>query len=368
MSSPSRTSQGPSTRAVHAGRPAAAQGDAFQPPVTFAAPFHMAGDPESSPYQYGRYGNPTFTALEATLGALEGGQALVFGSGMAAVTAVLARLGAGDVLVLPSDGYFGVRGLEFPGLDVRLVPTDTEAIVAACEGAAIVWVETPSNPKLDLCDIATVAEAAHAAGALLVVLSTTATPLGQQPLALGADLSVTAGTKSLAGHSDLLLGVVAGRDEALMAEVLSYRSHTGAVPGPFEAWLAHRSVATLDLRLGRSSDNAAALAVMLRERDDVAGVWHPGDSPLAARQMTRLGPLVSFDLGTEARASAFIAACALVAEATSFGGVHSTAERRARWGTDDVGPGFIRFSAGIEDEADLLADVAQALDATRDVR
>jgi cystathionine gamma-lyase len=349
-----------STRAVHAGLPPAQDGAPLLPPIVVAAPYHLAGEADASPYNYGRYANPTWTALERALSVLEGGPALVFASGMAAVTAVVTRLRPGEVLVRPSDGYGGTRALDLPGVEVREVATGTAAIVAACEGAALVWVETPSNPLLQVCDIAAVAEAAHAAGALLAVDNTLATPLGQQPLALGADFSVTAGTKSLSGHSDVLLGVVAARDPALAAEVGERRSRTGSIAGPFEAWLAHRSLATLELRLARQSANAVAVARLAEARG--LPVWHPSQSEVAAGQMRHFGALVSFDLGTEARARTFLARAALVAEATSFGGVHSTAERRARWGTDAVGPGLVRLSAGIEDEEDLLADVGAALD------
>src|SRR4051794_4517854 len=193
-----------STRAVHAGLPAPEDGEPLLPPIVLAAPYHLAGEADAAPYNYGRYANPTWTALERALSVLEGGAALVFASGMAAVSAVVARLGPGDVLVRPSDGYAGIRGLALRGVEVRDVPTATAAIAGACDGAALVWVETPSNPLLQVCDIAAVAEAAHAAGALLAVDNTLATPLGQQPLALGADFSVTAGTKSLSGHSDVL--------------------------------------------------------------------------------------------------------------------------------------------------------------------
>jgi cystathionine gamma-lyase len=247
-------------------------------------------------------------------------------------------------------------------VETRLVRTDTDAILAAVEGAALVFVETPSNPRLDLCDVAAVAEAAHAAGALLAVDNTVCTPLGQQPLALGADLAMLSGTKSLCGHSDVLLGAVSARDPERVAALCAWRSQSGAIPGGFDAWLVHRSIATLGLRLERSSANAAALAALLESREDVLEVVHPRGA-LAQRQMAFTGPLVGFTLASAAHAQAFLDACELVAEATSFGGVHSTAERRARWGTDAVPEGFIRFSAGCEEEADLLADVEQALDA-----
>src|SRR3954452_16941867 len=162
--------RGPSTRAVHAGRPAREQGAPLVPPITLAAPYHLQGPADASPYGYGRYATPTWSALEAALAELDGGPALVFGSGMAAVAAVLeAVLQPRDVLVMPSDGYGGIRSLDLPGVRLRPVPTGTPELVAACDGARLVWVETPSNPLLRVCDIAAVADAAHRAGALLAV-------------------------------------------------------------------------------------------------------------------------------------------------------------------------------------------------------
>jgi cystathionine gamma-lyase len=355
---------GPSTRSIHAGVPPGEQGDPLLPGPTLAAPYHLRGDKDAAPYGYGRDENPSWTHLERALGELDGGESTVFASGMAAVTAVLFTvLKAGDVLVACGDGYPGIRGLaaerlEPLGVETRLVPTT--GIADAVDGAALVWVETPSNPRLDLVDIAAAAEAAHAAGALLAVDNTVCTPLGQQPLAHGADFAMLSGTKSLCGHSDVLLGAVSVREPGLAEGLRRWRTLSGAIAGGFEAWLAHRSLATLGLRLERSSRNAAAVADLLRARDDVVEVVFPE----AHRQMAFRGPLVGFSLSSADRAQRFLAACSLVAEATSFGGVHSTAERRARWGTDDVTEGFIRFSAGCEDTDDLLADVAGALDAT----
>jgi cystathionine gamma-lyase len=357
---------------VHAGLPAAEQGEPLVPGPVLAAPFHLRGEKDAAPYGYARDANPTWSLVEAALGELEDAECVLFSSGMAALCAVLEpALGAGDVLVAVRDGYPGVRAVATDrlaprGVEVRFVPTDTEAVVAACSGAKLVWVETPSNPGLDVCDIAAVAEAAHAAGARLAVDNTLATPLGQRPLDHGADAAMYSATKALSGHSDLVLGAVAVRDGDWAAALRGLRSQGGAIAGPFEAWLLHRSLPTLALRLQRQSENALALARMLRERPDVADVRHPGleDHPghaLAARQMRHAGPLVCFTLESAQRAQAFLAALELVAEATSFGGVHSTAERRARWGTDDVAEGFIRFSAGCEDPEDLLADVEQAL-------
>ena len=351
------TDRGPSTRAVHAGLPAPEQGEPLLPGPVLAAPYHLRGPADSAPYGYGRDGNPTWTLLERAIGELDGGETVVFASGMAAVTAVvLPRLRPGDAVVAPSDGYPGIRKLaaeqlEPGGVEVRLVPTDTGAIVEAIPGARLVCVETPSNPGLDVADLDAVAAAAAAAGALLAVDNTLATPLGQRPLDHGADFAMMSGTKSLTGHGDVLLGAVSVRDPDLAAALRTWRSHTGALLGPFEAWLAHRSLATLGLRLERSQANARALAQALAARDDVSGVRWPG-----------VGPVVALVLSSAEHAEAFLDACDLVSQATSFGGVHSTAERRARWGTDDVAEGFVRFSAGCEDTVDLVADVVAALD------
>ena len=353
--------------------PPAEQGAPLQPGPALTAPFHLRGDLDSSSYGYTRDGNPSWSVVEAALGALEEAESVLFSSGMAALCAVLEpALAAGDVLVAVRDGYPGVRTvaadrLASRGVEVRLVPTDTEAIVAACPGATLVWVETPSNPGLDVCDIAAVADAAHAAGSRLAVDNTLATPLGQRPLDHGADAVMYSATKALSGHSDLVLGAVTVRDPEWAQSLRRHRSQGGAIAGPFEAWLLQRSLPTLALRLARQSDNALALARMLRDRRGVSDVRHPGleEHPchaLAARQMLHCGPLVCFTLDGAERAQSFLGALELVAEATSFGGVHSTAERRARWGTDDVAEGFIRFSAGCEDADDLLADVARALD------
>ena len=367
------------TRVVHAGLPAPAQGTPFLPGPTLAAPFHLIGPSDASPYGYGRDANPTWTGYEAALGELEGGEAVLFGSGLAAVAAVLlAMVAPGDVIVVPGDGYPSIRQLALEhlrprGVDVRVVPTDDAAIRAALPGATLVWIETPSNPGLAVLDVAALAAAAHAEGALLAVDNTLATPLLQRPLQLGADLSVASASKALTGHSDLVLGYVAAADPAVIAQLHEWRNLTGAIAGPFEAWLAHRSLATLDVRHERQCANALAIALALNERDDVHDVRYPGlpDDPghtLAARIFggARFGGVLCFDLRTEARAQAFLAAATLIAEATSFGGVHSSAERRLRWAKDDVSPGFIRLSAGIEAADDLVADVCAALDATAD--
>jgi cystathionine gamma-lyase len=353
--------RGPSTRAVHAGLPEPAQGEPFLPGPVFAAPFHLQGEIDATRFSYHRYTNPTWEHLEAAVGGLEGGEALFFASGMAAVTAVaVSALRPGDVLVAPSDAYPGIRAiaaehLEPIGVEVRLVPTDESAVRGALHGATMVWVESPSNPGLEMLDLVLLANEAHAAGATFVVDNTLAGPLRQRPLELGADVSLSSASKSLTGHSDLVLGYVAARERERVDALRAWRSTTGAIPGSFEAWLAHRSLATLGVRLERQERNAAALAEALRARDDVTDVRWPG-----------VGSVLCFTLDGADRAQAFLSATALVAEATSFGGLHSTAERRARWGTDDVAEGWIRFSTGIEDTDDLVADVTAALDAAGD--
>jgi cystathionine gamma-lyase len=352
--------RGDSTRSAHAGLPARADGEPFLPGPTFAGPYHLAGAPDATRFGYGRNDNPTWALLEDALGELEGGLSVVFASGMAAVTAVVVpALRAGDVLVAPSDGYPGIRTigadvLEPRGVEVRLVPTDDAAVRDALAGATLVWLESPSNPGLDVLDVAALAAEARAAGATVAVDNTLAGPLRQRPLDLGAQFSVTSASKHLSGHSDIVLGVVTVADAERAAALRAWRTTTGSIPGPFEAWLTHRSLATLALRLERQEVSAAAIAEWLRGREDVSDVRWPG-----------VGSVVCFDLGSQARAQAFLGASDLVAEATSFGGLHSNAERRGRWGTDAVGPGFIRLNVGIEDVPDLLADLEQALDVSR---
>jgi cystathionine gamma-lyase len=367
---------GDGTRVIHAGEPDSSEGTPIASSPVLASTYRLTGEPAGA-YQYGRLTNPTWTAWESALAELEGGPVVSFASGIAAVSAVLlATLRPDDVLVMADDCYYATRRLAEGvlreiGVTARLVPLASLADAAVLDGARLVWLESPSNPKLDMCDVSAVAERAHAAGALVAVDNTTPTALAQRPLALGADFSVASDTKALTGHSDLVLGHVACASPELAESVRTWRNSTGGVPGVFEAWLARRSLMTLDLRLARQGANAVALAQLLAGRDDVLAVRHPslpGDpsNALATRQLRRPIGLVSFTLADEATADRFLASLRFVATATSFGGLHSTAERRARWGGDDVAPGFVRFSCGCEDTADLLADVAQALDtATR---
>jgi cystathionine gamma-lyase len=364
--------EGDSTRVLHAGQPPLVPGQPFLPGPVLAAPFVL--DPATGGEGidwYGRPHNASRRHLEAAIGALEGGECLAFTTGMAAIGAtLLSLLGPGDTVLLPADGYFTTRAfaraeLEPRGVTVVTVPT--AGPYPSFDGVRLVLLETPANPGLDVCDIAELAAAAHAAGALVAVDNTTATPLGQQPLDLGADLVVASGTKALTGHSDLLLGYVATRDEALLTRLRAWRDQTGGAPGGFDSWLAHRSMATLDLRLGRQSVNARAVAEALATHPAVAWVRWPGrpQDPafeVASRQMARVPGVVTFELADEAAVARFLNASSLIIPATSFGGLHTTADRRAQWG-DDAAPGLVRLSCGIEDAADLVTDILAALDA-----
>ncbi|MGW1609215.1 cystathionine gamma-lyase [Streptomyces sp. NPDC002285] len=371
-----RPSDGDGTRAVRAGLPEPVAYEPTLPGPVFAAHYHLPGEP-TGPYTYGRDENPTWTHLERAIGGLEapgedGVETLVFASGMAATSSVLfSQLRAGDAVVLPSDGYQALplarAQLEAFGIEVRTAPTGGDAQLGVLDGAKLLWIETPSNPGLDVCDVRRLVEAAHARGALVAVDNTLATPLGQRPLELGADFSVASGTKQLTGHGDILLGYVSGRGAEAMAAVRRWRKIVGAIPGPMEAWLAHRSLATLQMRVERQNSTALAVAEALQNWPEELGVRYPGlprdpSHKIASQQMWRYGCVVSFTLPTRARAERFLEALRLVDDATSFGGVRSTAERRGRWGGDAVPEGFIRMSVGAEDPEDLVADVLRALD------
>jgi cystathionine gamma-lyase len=360
------------TRVIKAGLPTPKQGDPFLPGPTFASAFHAAGDPAASPYTYGRYDNPSWARLESALGELEEAEVIVFSSGMAAISSVLGSiLETGDVLLMPSDCYYNTRQvaqqvLPERKIELHLAPTPKMLEAEALEKAKLIWLETPSNPQLDVCDIRSVVSAARRSGAKVLVDNTTATCLGQHPLELGADLSVASGTKMLTGHADLLLGYAATRDSEIAAKIRKWRSLHGAILGPWEAWLAHRSLGTAYLRLERQCSNALEVAGALLRQPRVRNLRYPGlptdpGYKIAAGQMDYFGPVISFELPDRKSAERFLSSCQLIYEATSFGGIHTTAERRARWGGDQIAEGFIRLSVGCEDIADLIEDVNQAL-------
>jgi cystathionine gamma-synthase len=344
----------PATTAVTAGRPPHEPDRPLNEPITMASTYVATGGLE-----YGRYGNPTWTAFEDALGALEGGRCLSFASGLAAVATVLDLVGQGATVVAARHAYNGsvmqLADLEARGrITVRLVDvTDTAAVVEACDDAALVWLESPTNPALEVADIATVAQAAHDTGAYVVVDNTFATPLRQQPLTMGADLVVHSATKFLAGHSDSLLGAVVTTDDQLYDVLKGRRDLVGAVPGTLEAWLALRGLRTLAVRLDRAEGNARVLVERLQEHPAVEEVRYPG-----------FGAVVSVVVaGGAGPADLLVRSTSLWVHATSLGGVESTFERRRRWKTEPatIPEGLVRLSVGIEDVDDLWADLADAL-------
>ena len=345
----------PSTIAVTAGRP---PHDADQPlnvPITMAATYVAGGDLE-----YGRYGNPTWEAFEEVLGKLEGGRCISFASGLAAVATVLDLVGQGAKVVAPRNSYNGtimqLADLEARGrIRTALVDiTDTEAVVAACDDAALVWLESPTNPALEIADIAVIAEAAREAGAYVVVDNTFATPLLQQPLQLGADLVVHSATKYLAGHSDALMGAVVTADDELYGVLKGRRDLMGAIPGTLESWLALRGLRTLHLRVERAQANAQELTRRLAGHPAIGEVRYPG-----------FGAIVSVVLAQGALAADLLThKTKLWVHATSLGGVESTFERRRRWKSEPatIPDALVRMSVGIEDVDDLWHDLTTALD------
>jgi cystathionine gamma-lyase len=369
--SPTDTGQyGDSTRSVKAVRSPAVPGAPVAPSPVFASTYQLPADESAQLDSYGRSSNPTWRQLESALAQLEdAATALVFGSGTAATTVALRALATpGTVLVVPGDGYYQVRRYAAEYLapaGVTVIEADCSSIYQAAAGADLVLAETPANPVLDVIDLCRLATICRRRGARLLVDNTTATPFGQQPLSLGADLVVASATKALSGHSDVLAGYVAGGQSELVGALERERLHAGAILGAFEAWLVLRSLGSAGLRFDRQCANAQALATMLRDHPAVRAVRYPGlpddpAYPVALAQMRRFSCVVSVELADAAAVRALVARSELLIAATSFGGLHTSVDRRARWG-DPVPDGFARIAAGIEDTDDLLADVARAL-------
>jgi cystathionine gamma-synthase len=345
----------PATLAVTAGRPEHLPDSPLNPPLVMASTYVAGGETE-----YGRYGNPTWRAFEDALGRLEGGRALAFSSGLAAVNTVLDLVAIGETVVAPRHCYLGTLAQladmeQRDRLSVRLVDvTDTDGVVQACDDAALLWLESPTNPAMEVADIEAVCKGAHEAGTTVVVDNTFATPILQRPLDLGADVVAHSVTKYLAGHSDVVLGALVARDEATYQAFDRRRRGYGAVPGPFEAWLALRGMRTLALRVERAQDTARDLAGRLRPHPVVQEVLYPG-----------FGGMLSVVVrgGAEA-ADALTRSTSLWVNATSLGGVESTMERRRRWAgePDTIPEGLVRLSVGIEDADDLWRDLSGALD------
>jgi len=368
----------PATATVTAGRPPHTPGAAANPPIVLSSTYRGA-DGQSRPGDpvYGRWDNTTWEAFEAALAALEGGPALAFGSGMAAIAAVLDEVPLGGVVVVPRHAYSGtlaaVQERTAQGrLAVRTVDVaDTAEVLAAAQGADLVWVETPTNPMLEVADLAALTEGAHQAGAAVAVDNTFATPLLQRPLEQGADVVVHSVTKYLAGHSDVVLGATVTADPDLHARLLARRTLGGAIPGPVEAWLALRGLRTLHLRVERAGENAVELARRLSAHPAVLRVRHPSlpDDPghdRAVRLLDGFGAIVGVEVAGGADGAERVAsAVRLWLHATSLGGVESSLERRRRHAAEapTVPENLLRLSVGIEDVEDLWDDLAQALDA-----
>lgn len=360
------------TRVVRAGLAHPENGEPFHAGPVFAAPFHLSGAPADSTFTYGRFHNPTWTNYEAAIAELEGGPVVIFPSGMAASAAVFgAVLRPGQRVVMPEESYYTTRLIAqsyFAAMGVEVVTAKTvgNGLESLLEGATLLWLESPTNPGLDVADIARLSELAHAAGALVAVDNTTPTALCQKPLQLGADFSLASDTKAMTGHADVLMGHVATRDPAWADKIRLWRTQMGVIPGPMEVWLAHRSMGTLHVRLERQCKSAMKVAEFFKAHPKVSGVRYPGlasdaSHEVARKQMMWFGPVISFELADKAASDKFFAASKLVHEATSFGGIHTSAERRARWGADQVSEGFIRFSVGLEDVDDLIEDLRNAL-------
>jgi cystathionine gamma-synthase len=348
----------PATRVVALGREEATPGNQVGAPLVLTSTYHADGATV-----YARQGNPTWTAFEAAVGSLEGGEALVFGSGMAAASAALSLLPPGGTIVASPSVYLGVLAAladrVVAGTAVlRSVDTsDTAAAIAALAGADLVWLESPSNPLLTVTDLPAVLTAARERGVVSVVDNTFATPLLQQPLALGADVVLHSATKYLSGHSDVLLGVLAtprtdpGRTR--YAALAHHRSIAGAVAGPMEVWLALRGLRTLHLRLERAGANAGDLAARLATHPAVERVRYPGFGAMVAIEVA----------GGAAAAERTAAATELWVHSTSLGGVESQLERRRRIPEEPeiVPENLLRLSVGVEDVEDLWADLDRAL-------
>jgi cystathionine gamma-synthase len=366
------------SRLIHAGIERA-QDQPAVPPLVPASIYVSQGTPRPE-RAYGRQGNPGWEALEEALGVLEDAEAVAFASGQAASMALMLTLAEGrDRLVLPADGYYGARVLAGQLRPHGIVPVqadqqDLAAVARELKGdgsaSSVLWAETPTNPLLRVSDLAALAELAVAARAPMIVDNTVATGLLQRPLDWGATASLYSLTKSISGHSDVIGGAVVSRDPELLAAVRAWRTSGGGIPGPFEAWLALRGLKTLPLRIARQSDSALAIARYLAGHPRVNEVHYPGVErstlEVARRQMpTGFGPLVSFEIdaagGQAQAADRVVASSRLILPATSFGGVESTWERRARWAGETAPDGLIRLSVGVEPADDLIADIDQAL-------
>ena len=344
----------PETSAITAGRPEAAPDASLNPPLIFSSTYHAGG-----PVGYGRYGNESWSALETAISQLEGGETLSFSSGMAAISAVFSILPIGAPVVASNQGYSGTMGLlnqhhASGRLEVRFVDiTNTEEVIGAMKGAALLWLESPTNPCLDLADLPTLISAAKKLTIGVGVDNTFATPLVQQPLSMGADIVMHSVTKFLAGHSDVVLGSLSISDPALFKRLEEARRFNGSIPGPFEAWLALRGIRSFPVRFRAAEKNAQQLVTRLQSHAKITKVRYPG-----------FGAVISFEVdGSAEQAEKVCESSRLITHATSLGGIESLWERRRRWALESpsVPEQLIRLSVGCEHVEDIWQDIEQAL-------
>ena len=362
------------TKVVAAGRPPKKPDGALNPPISLNSTLHEGG-----PIGYGRYGNESWSALEEAISSLEGGQTLIYGSGMAAISCVLSLLPHGAVITASHHGYQGTTTMlkqmqESGRLTVRFVDlADTDAVLAQIPGTQMLYLESPINPGIEIVDLPKLISAAKAAGCGVAVDNTLASPMVQNPLAMGADVVIHSVTKYLSGHSDLLLGSTSTNDPALNVRLEQARRYGGAIAGPFEAWLALRGLRTFSLRMKKSQENAMDLAQRLVKDPAISRVRYPGlaTDPYHERAksfMKGFGAVISFEVeATVEQIDLMCNSSKLITNATSLGGVESLWERRRRWKTESetIPENLIRFSVGIENADDLWADIQSAMAAAK---
>jgi cystathionine gamma-synthase len=369
------------TRAIHEGQQPDPSTGSLTVPIYQTSTYAQESVGQTKGYDYSRVSNPTRTALQLCLASLEGAEhGVAFASGLGAVTTIFHLISPGDRVVLIADVYGGVyrmtsqiyapKGYLFDYLPATEFPSLGDHLD---ERTRIVWVETPSNPMLSVVDIRAAADAAHAAGALLVVDNTFATPYLQRPLELGADIVVHSTTKYLSGHSDVIGGFAATSDPTIAERLTFLQKSLGAVPGPFDCWLVLRGIKTLAVRMRQHCENAHAVAYMLSRHPRVEQVLYPGlpthpGHPIAARQMHDFGGMISFLAESEEEAVALVARTTIFKLAESLGGVESLIEHPARMthaSTADAPfaapPNLVRLSVGLESAHDLVADLESAL-------
>jgi len=374
MNSKSPQNHRPETIAITAGRPEVGPDSLLNQPISLNSTFVAGGA-----IGYGRYGNETWTALEVAIAALEGAKTLTYSSGMAAVTAVFSTLPVGAKVVASNQGYSGVMTLlgnlsTAKKLNPKFVSiADTAEVIAALDGADLLWIESPTNPSLDVADMPTLIKEAKSRGITVAVDNTFATALTQQPILMGADIVMNSVTKYLAGHSDVVLGSLSTNNPELFKAIEDARKFNGSIPGPFEAWLALRGIRTFPLRFQRASENALEIAKRLSAHPLVTRVRYPGlpSDPQHAKAkafMKGFGAIVSFEYdGDGAATDKVCESSKIVTYATSLGGVESLWERRRRWPIESasVPEALIRLSLGCEDVDDLWADIDAALHAAK---